>query len=31
MSFNLYFIPEPFACALAGLGAGVLMAWRRRR
>jgi hypothetical protein len=30
MSFNLYFIPEPSACALAGLGAGVLLAWRRR-
>lgn len=30
MSFNLYFIPEPSTCALAGLGAGVLLAWRRR-
>jgi len=30
-SFNLYFIPEPSTFALAGLGAGLLMAWRRRR
>jgi hypothetical protein len=30
-SFNLYLIPEPSACALAALGAGALMAWRRRR
>jgi len=30
-SFNLYLIPEPSTCALAGLGAGALLAWRRRR
>jgi hypothetical protein len=30
-SFNLYFIPEPSTGALAGLGAGALLALRRRR
>jgi PEP-CTERM motif len=30
-SFNLPYVPEPATCALAGLGAGVLLAWRRRR
>lgn len=29
-SFDLYLIPEPAACALVCLGAGALLAWRRR-